>query len=226
MSAKFAIFCAVCFVPAGFLTGSNRHETRTLLESASGSAARAEYLSPEKVEGNWTAEVKITSAGDLAQAAFLFAIQPHSESRLALHLFESRTELVRESRTESKALSSYPGAGSLPWRLAVRRRGPYFLFAVNGKYLGFSFHPSADVGSLRSTKTTHEPRSTQLGLLFPSPGRHAFGKLTVHPLTFGTKIDGPVIVPGARGSWNGPEAFPGAVINVNGTYYLYLNGTD
>ena len=186
----------------------------------------AEYISEKVLEGDWFAQAHVTAAGDLPHAAFVFAKPSPDKRHIALHLYPDRTELVRQEDEKSKILSSYPGAGGLPWRFSARKRGAYYFFEVNGSYLGFTFHPSANIGATGRVRTVTEPEGTSLGMSFPSPGKHELQEFIVRPISLGERQADPIAVPGRKGSWNEAEAFPGAVLRHDDLYYLYLNGTD
>jgi len=221
------ILSTACLLP-GHGTSVSRASDKAwvLLPQIAGQGPKAGHLSKEEVKGDWSAEVKIVSAGEPAHAAFLFAIQEPREMRLALHLYPDRADLIRHVGANDQVLSSYPGPGAPPWQLKVMKRGAYYVFEVNESYLGFTVHPSGDIGKTGRDRSATEPESSRLGVSFPSAGRHELQQLVIHPIAFGDRQAAPVILPGPKGSWNEAETFPGAVIEHQGIYYLYLNGTD
>jgi len=208
-------------------TGRSPHKGNqwVLLQDIQGSEP-SRHISPDPVSGDWIAEADIVSAGEPAEAAFIFAIQQEHQTHLALNIHIDRTELTRYTPVGAMSLAVYPGVGPPPWRTKVRRRGAYYFFEVNGIYLGFTFHPSGDLDSSSITPSVVEPEVARMGVHFPSSGGHELRKLWVSTISFGKRTGTPVITPGPPASWNQAEAFPGAVIEYRGTYYLYLNGTD
>lgn len=86
--------------------------------------------------------------------------------------------------------------------------GAYYIFHVHGSYLGFTFHPSNDIENGGAVRAYSEPVSSPLGVWFPSAGRYEVQKMTLRPISFGTRQAQPVTVPGSKGSWDAAEAFP------------------
>ena len=202
----------------------NQHELR--LQDIQGTEPNAQDISTRAISGDWVAEANIVSAGTPARAAVMFAILSEAQSYLTFDLGIDHTDLIRYASASPTRLASYPGAGPLPWKIKVRRRGAYYFLEVNGAYLGFTFHPSGDLDGRSVLPAVVEPKSTRLGIQFPSPGRHELRGFHARRISFGERMSAPVITPGPTGSWNQAEVFPGAVIEYNKTYYLYLNGTD
>jgi len=176
--------------------------------------------------GDWVADAEIISAGEPPEMSIAFATQPNSQQHLSFKITSNETELVRHAGTGETKLAVYTGAGPLPWKVRIRRRGAYYFFEVNGAYLGFSFHPSGDLDRSSLTGSVVEPSSTRLGVQFLSDGKHELRDFRLQAVEFGQRSEIPVIAPGPSGSWDQAEAFPGAIIKYKQTYYLYLNGTD
>jgi hypothetical protein len=232
------------FIQAGLITSwayRTAGRAETLLESIVGSGPK-EYVSIESIGPDWLAEVAIASAGNVPEAVFLFSIQSDLRRQLALHLFTDRIDLVRHVAGKMHVLESYGLAAGPPWRLSVLKRGMYYIFRLNGSYVGFTVHPSTDVpppslptisyavagsnNALGRILYPAEPESTRFGLMFPSAGTHRIERLSAVPISFGvrTRVPDPVIVPGPRGSWDDWQAIPGAHIEHAGRHYLYVIG--
>jgi len=218
--------CTVLIAPwiGAWAQEPGRHELR--LQDLQGAEPNAQDISKQAISGDWIAEADIISAGTPARAVVMFAIRHDAQSFLAFDLGTDHTELIRHNSASPTRLAAYPGAGPLPWKIKVRRRGAYYFLEVNGTYLGFTFHPSGDLDGSSVLPAVVEPESTRLGVQFPSPGGHELRRFHARRISFGERMNAPVITPGPAGSWNQAEVFPGAVVEYNKTYYLYLNGTD
>ena len=218
--------CAILIAPSiqAWVPEPNQQELR--LQDIQGAGPSQRNISQQAISGDWVAEADIVSAGTPASAAVMFAIRNDAQSYLAFVLGVDHTELVRHSSANPTHLAAYPGAGPLPWKVKVRRRGAYYFLEVNGAYLGFTFHPSGNLDGTSVLPAVVEPEWTRLGVEFPSPGRHEVRGFHARGISFGTRMSAPIITPGPTGSWNQAEVFPGAVVEYNKTYYFYLNGTD
>merc|ERR1712166_111389 len=122
-------------------------------------------------------------------------------------------------------LKNSSAPGTLPWQLEILRRGSYFFLTINGKQLSWANHPAGDIdckaGAVRGDEplvSTISIRSTSLTVNNVSEQciRWESSLQTQPILTHG----------GGNGSWYEGQLFPGAVLTVNQTHYLYLCGSD
>jgi len=191
-----------------------------------GRGPATQRLTREPVQGDWIAGADILAAGRPSSVIFTFADSPGGTAHLELRITPQNTALLRHDQKGDSHLAAFRGAGSLPWKVKIRRRGAYYFFEINGHYLGFTFHPSGDLDGSSVLPSSVEPSSTYLSIQFPAAEQYDLQNCRVMPVTFGQRMSSPLISPGPAGSWNQAEVFPGAVIEDSGTYFMYLNGTD
>jgi hypothetical protein len=123
-------------------------------------------------------------------------------------------------RTENTSV-----AASLPWHVEVLRRGSYFFLSVNEQKLSWVNHPAADIDCKNSVVLGDEPLVGEAGVL---GNGLAVSGLAQTCISWEQDLPtAPVLSHGGgNGSWYEGQLFPGAVLTVNGTHYLYVCGSD
>ena len=122
-------------------------------------------------------------------------------------------KVVCETNTNTRTWKTYKNIGKMPWNVRILKKGNFFRFWVN-ETTGWIRGP------LGEWENIYEPMDNRLGVEMPAS--ISLQSWTVTTLPWLQKITKPVISRGPKGSFYEKQIIPGAIIEYNGLYYMYI----
>lgn len=149
-----------------------------------------------------TQESKIFFSGDTALG-----------KRAYLSISMDAFRIVCETSTDTRTWKTYNNIGKPPWNVRVLKKGNFFRFWVNGTTGWIR-------GPLGEWEDIYEPFENCIGIETPTGISLQSGTVTTLP--WFQDITKPVISRGPKGSFYEKQVIPGAIIEYDGLYYMYV----
>ena len=122
-------------------------------------------------------------------------------------------KVIRETNTDTQIWKTYNNIGTPPWNVKVLKKGNFFRFSVN-ETTGWIRGP------LGEWENVYEPMDNSLSVEMPAG--ISLQSWTVTTLPWLQEITEPVISRGTKGSFYEKQIIPGAIIEYDGLYYMYV----
>ena len=162
------------------------------------------------ITGNYELSARITGAGSASAATIRFS--GGEQANAVLEIDGRGFRVVRRAGGACTVLKDYTGGGPPPWEVGVLKKGNFFRFRVNGN-TGWIRGPTGEWDGL------YDPWENTL-VLEGSRGC-GFESCTVTTLPWLSQMTEPVISLGPAGSHYEKQIIPGAIIEIDGRYYMY-----
>ena len=165
----------------------------------------------QSIMGNYELTVRIRGADTVPAARIKFSGSENLVS-VFLDIDNEGFRVVRQVGSQSTVLRDYPFKEPLPWTIRLLKKGNFFRYQVNGES-GWIRGPSGEWnGQYESWENTLEVDGS-LGCIFES--------CTVRTLPWLSQKTNPIISRGPVGSYYEKQIIPGAILEVNGRFYMY-----
>ena len=149
-----------------------------------------------------TEPVKVFFSGDTALG-----------KRAYLAISTGEFKVVREINTDTRTWKTYNNIGDPPWNVRILKKGNFFRFWVNDATGWIR-------GPLGEWENIYEPTDNCLSVETPSGVQ--LQSYTVTTLPWLQEITKPAISCGPKGSFYEKQVIPGAIIEYDGLYYMYV----
>ena len=167
-------------------------------------------MNTRHVTGNYELHASITGTG--SAAAGIRFTGGGEQAGVVLDIDGHGFRVVRRAGGERAVLKDYPGGGRPPWDIRVLKKGNFFRFRVNGK-TGWIRGPSGEWDEL------YDPWENELAVEVTRGCE--VESCTVTTLPWLDQKTEPVIARGPAGSHYEKQIIPGAIIEIDGRYYMY-----
>ena len=163
------------------------------------------------VTGNY--ELNLMLTGDLpAQEARVFFAGGKGSHQAYLAISDHEVRLVRKTGDSTVVWKRHQGAGTLPWKVRILKKGNFFRYWVNNTTGWIR-------GPLGEWENVYEPAENMVNI--KTPEGITIQRFTVAALPWLQQVASPVIACGPKGSFYEKQIIPGAIIEYNGKYYMY-----
>ncbi|HIE30739.1 TPA: hypothetical protein EYP66_26080 [Candidatus Poribacteria bacterium] len=188
---------------------------------------RLQRLATDKaLDGDFRMSATISAARPAASIQVFFAANQDCSNRVYWSLTPDALRLYRVSAGKETLLRDERFVpGQPPWRFSLLKRGAYYLIRINEQEAAWVWHPSGDVDTFAEVVTAVEPASGRTGFELIN-GEVLLQDLQIKQVSWAQLPGEPILSFGPLGSWYEGQLFPGALLKYDGTYYLYVNGSD
>ncbi|MFQ6113569.1 MAG: hypothetical protein ACE5NG_05700 [bacterium] len=167
----------------------------------------------KEIEGNYEMHLSIASLGIAKSVKVFFSSNKNLSKRVYLEVTEAGFKVAREMDGRIDIWKTYEGTGNLPWKIRILKKGNYFRFWVNE----VTGHIRGPMGEWEGH---FEPWKAYVGL--EASRDVEIKSFTVTKLPWLSQHTKPVIPVGPEGSFYEQQVIPGAIMEYQGTYYMYF----
>ena len=170
-------------------------------------------LIEKRVTGNYEMNLMLTGGLSAEEVKVFFSGDTALGKRAYLAISADALKVIRETNTDTQTWKTYDNIGTPPWNVKVLKKGNFFRFSVN-ETTGWIRGP------LGEWENVYEPMDNALGVETPVDINLQSGTVTTLPWL--QEITEPVMSRGPKGSFYEKQIIPGAIIEYNGLYYMYV----
>ena len=170
-------------------------------------------MKEKRVTGNYEMNLVLTGEASTKESRVFFSGDTVSGKRAYLAISMDGFKVVRENRTGTRIWKTYNNLGMPPWNVRILKKGNFFRFWVNG-VTGWIRGP------LGEWENVYEPVDNDLSV--ETPADINLQSWTVETLPWLQEITEPIISRGPKGSFYEKQVIPGAIIEYDGLYYMYV----
>ena len=163
------------------------------------------------IAGNYELNARV-SGTDTDPAASIRFSGGGGHASVILDIGRHGFRVARQAGKDRTILKECPGVGPPPWEVRLLKKGNFFRFRVNGN-TGWIRGPSGDWDGV------YDPWENTLAL--EETGGCEFESCTVTTLPWLDEKTEPVIARGPPGSHYEQQIIPGAIVEIDGRYYMY-----
>ena len=167
----------------------------------------------KRVAGNYEMNLVLTGESGTEEIKVFFSGDIMLDRWVYLAISVDGFKVVCETNTNTRTWKTYKNIGKMPWNVRILKKGNFFRFWVN-ETTGWIRGP------LGEWENIYEPMDNRLGVEMPAS--ISLQSWTVTTLPWLQKITKPVIPRGTKGSFYEKQIIPGAIIEYNGLYYMYI----
>ena len=169
----------------------------------------------KRVTGNYEMNLMLTGEPGPEEIKVFFSGDTVSGKRAHLAMSVDAFKIVRETGTDTRIWKTYNNTGKPPWDIRILKKGNFFRFWINAATGWIR-------GPLGEWEDIYEPRDNHLSVETPSGIQ--LQSCTVTTLPWLQEITKPIISHGPKGSFYEKQIIPGAIIEYDGLYYMYVMG--
>lgn len=170
-------------------------------------------LIEKRVTGNYEMNLMLTGESGTEKVKVFFSGNSALGKRAYLAISTDELKVVRETSTDTQTWKTDNNIGKPPWNVRILKKGNFFRFWVNNTTGWIR-------GPLGEWENVYEPMDNSLGV--ETPVGISLQSFTVTPLPWFQEITEPVISRGPKGSFYEKQIIPGAIIEYDGLYYMYV----
>ena len=167
----------------------------------------------KRVTGNYEMRLMLTGESGAKESRVFFSGGTALTRRAYLAVSTDGFKIVRENGTDTRTWKRYDNIGEPPWNVRVLKKGNFFRFWVNDR-TGWIRGPLGEWADI------YEPMDNRIGVETPQ-GIHV-RSWTVTTLPWLQELTEPIISRGPKGSFYEKQVIPGAIIEYDGLYYMYV----
>lgn len=170
-------------------------------------------LIEKRVTGNYEMNLMLTGELSTEEVKVFFSGDTALGKRAYLAISADELKIIRETNTDTQTWKTYDNIGTPPWNVKVLKKGNFFRFSIN-ETAGWIRGP------LGEWENVYEPMDNALGVETPVDINLQSGTVTTLPWL--QEITEPVMSRGPKGSFYEKQIIPGAIIEYDGSYYMYV----
>ncbi|MDE0467161.1 MAG: hypothetical protein OYL97_08890 [Candidatus Poribacteria bacterium] len=167
----------------------------------------------KRVTGNYEMNLMLTGEPTPEETKVFFSGDTALGKRAYLAISADELKVIRETNTDTQTWKTYNNIGTPPWNVKVLKKGNFFRFWVNN-ITGWIRGP------LGEWENVYEPMDNSLGV--ETPAGISLQSWTVTTLPWLQEITEPIISRGPKDSFYEKQIIPGAIIEYEGLYYMYV----
>ena len=167
----------------------------------------------KRITGNYEMNLVLTGELTTEPVRVFFSGDTALGTRAYLAISADGFKIVRETGTDTRVWKTYNNIGEPPWNVRILKTGNFFRFWVNDTTGWIR-------GPLGEWEDIYEPVDNSLSVETPSGIQRQ--SCTVTTLPWLQEITTPVISQGPKGSFYEKQVIPGAIIEYDGLYYMYV----
>ena len=167
----------------------------------------------KRVTGNYEMNLVLTGESGTQESRVFFSGDTVLGKKAYLAISVDALKVVRETRTDTRIWKTYNNLGTPPWNVRILKKGNFFRFWVN-ETTGWIRGP------LGEWENVYEPMDNSLGV--ETPAGISLQSWTVTILPWLQEVAKPIISRGPKGSFYEKQVIPGAIIEYEGLYYMYV----
>ena len=166
-----------------------------------------------RIAGNYEMNLVLTGEPSTEEVKVFFSEDRTLGKRAYLAISANEFKIVRETNTDTRIWKTYNNIGKMPWNVRILKKGNFFRFWVNDTTGWIR-------GPLGEWEDSYEPVDNSIGVEMPASNH--LQSATVTTLPWLQEITTPVIPSGPKGSFYEEQIIPGALIEYDGLYYMYV----
>ncbi len=170
-------------------------------------------LIEKRVTGNYEMNLILTGESGTEKVKVFFSGNSALSKRAYLAIAADELKVVRETNTDTQTWKTDNNIGKPPWNVRILKKGNFFRFWVNNTTGWIR-------GPLGEWENVYEPMDNYLGVETPAGISLQSGTVTILPWL--QEITKPVMSRGTKGSFYEKQIIPGAIIEYDGLYYMYV----
>ena len=167
----------------------------------------------KRVTGNYEMNLVLTGDPSTQETKVFFSGDTAFGKRAYLAISTDGFKVVRATDTDTRTWKTHNYVGKPPWNVKILKKGNFFRFWVNNTTGWIR-------GPLGEWENIYEPTDNHLSV--EKPAGINLQSCTVTTLPWLQEIAKPVISRGPKGSFYEKQIIPGAIIEYNGAYYMYV----
>ena len=167
----------------------------------------------KRITGNYEMNLVLTGEPTTEPIKVFFSGDTAFGKRAYLAIYADEFKIARETVTDTRIWKTYNNIGKPPWNVKIVKKGNFFRFWVNDTTGWIR-------GPLGEWEDIYEPTDNRLSVETPSGVQRQ--SCTVTTLPWLQEITTPVISRGPKGSFYEKQVIPGAIIEYDGLYYMYV----
>ena len=167
----------------------------------------------KRVTGNYEMNLVLTGEPGPEAVKIFFAGDTTFGKRAYLAISIDELKVARETVTDTRTWKTYGNIGKPPWNVRILKKGNFFRFWVNDT-TGWIRGPLGEWENIYEPIDNYLSVETSSGVQLQS--------CTVTTLPWLQDVTKPVISRGPKGSFYEKQIIPGAIIEYEGLYYMYV----
>jgi len=167
----------------------------------------------KEIKGNYEMDLLITGVDAPESIKVFFSSTEDLSERAYLEISGNGYKVMKEANSKVVVWKTYDGVGGFPLKIRVLKKGNFFRYSVND-VSGYIRGPMGEW--LRH----YEPWEAYVGL--ETSSEVEVKSFTVTTLPWLSQSNKPVIPVGPKGSFYEKQIIPGAILEYQGTYYMYV----
>ena len=165
------------------------------------------------ITGNYELNLVLVGDASTEETKVFFSGDTTFGKRAYLAISTDGFKVVRETYIDTRTWKTHNYTGKPPWNVRILKKGNFFRFWVNNTTGWIR-------GPLGEWEDVYEPTNSSLSV--ETPAGISVQSCTVTTLPWLQEITKPVISRGPKGSFYEKQIIPGAIIEYDGLYYMYV----
>jgi predicted GH43/DUF377 family glycosyl hydrolase len=167
----------------------------------------------KQISGNFEMNLEVLDKGDANKLRVFFSADENLSNFVFADITNDSLKIGRKTGDIINIWKKYDNIQGPPWNVKILKKGNFFRFWVNG-VTGWIRGPSGE------WEDRYEPMTANIGLETSKNAEIKSFKVTELPWL--SQANKPVIDVGPKGSFYEEQIIPGAILELEGTYYMYV----